>query len=118
MTNATRQRLLDAAMACRAIRRYAADLDREDDKANELVRDAVERRLAIIGEAPNRAAQLDPSLGDRLPDLRRVVAPRNRVVPAYDAVDAEIVWGIAQSRLPLLQARIERLLGDEPERLG
>jgi uncharacterized protein with HEPN domain len=80
-----------------------------------MVRDEVERRFGIMGEALNRAVDLDPELEDRIPELREIVGLRNRLIHGYDAVDDRIIWDIVQNELPLLQARIAELIGDESE---
>lgn len=113
MQNKTRQRLHDALVSCRAIARCTVGLDRAAYERDELVRDAVERRLGIIGEALNRAAVLEPGLADEIPELRSRVGLRNRVVHDYDDVNAEIVWAVVQYRLPPLAARLAELLGEE-----
>jgi len=64
MTNETRQLLLDALLSCRAIRGYTAEIDFAAYKRDDMVRDAVERRLGIIGEALNRATVLEPALAN------------------------------------------------------
>ena len=118
MTNETRQRLLDLLIldSCRAISQYTTGLDFAAYESDRMVRDAVERRLGIIGEALSRAADLKPALVDRIPELRQVVGLRNRVIHGYDAVDDEIVWDIVQNKLPRLQARVAELLGeDDPQ---
>jgi uncharacterized protein with HEPN domain len=48
MTNETHQRLPDALISCRAIGLYTAGLDFAAYERNDMVRDAVERRLGII----------------------------------------------------------------------
>lgn len=105
-----RQRLLDVLQSCQAIGQYTAGLDFAAYVREPMVQDAVERRLGIIGEALNRAVDLDPDLEDRVPELRQIVGLRNRVIHGYDAVDDEIVWDIVQNKLPRLQARVEELL--------
>ncbi|MDF3041830.1 MAG: hypothetical protein K0Q71_4536 [Thermomicrobiales bacterium] len=110
MTNETRRRLLDVLISCRAIGRYTAELDFAAYERDTMVRDAVERRLGIIGEALNRAADREPTLVDCLPELRQIVGLRHRVIHGYDAVDDEIVWDVVQHKLPLLQASVEALL--------
>ena len=116
MTNETRQRLLDVLVSCHAIDRYTAGLDFASYERDDMVRDAVERRLGIIGEALSRAAVLEPSLVDRVPDLRHIVGLRNRVIHGYDAVDDEIVWDIVQNKLPRLQTRVAELLKEAEAR--
>jgi uncharacterized protein with HEPN domain len=110
MTSETRQRLLDVSFSCRAIGRYTAGLDFAAYECTDIVRDAVERRLGIIGEALHRAAVLEPALIDQIPELRQIVGLRNRVIHGYDAVDDEIVWDIVQNKLPLLHVHVEDLL--------
>jgi uncharacterized protein with HEPN domain len=79
-------------------------------------RDAVERRLGIIGEALHRAEILEPALAKQLPELRQIVGLRNRVVHGYDAVDNVIIWDAVQTRLPSLTARLADLLAESEER--
>ena len=112
MTTETRQRLLDVLVSCRAIGQYTIGLDFAAYERDDMVRDAVERRLGIIGEALNRAAVLEPGLVDRVPELRQIVGLRNRVIHGYDAVDDEIVWDILQHKLSGLQSRVAELLGE------
>lgn len=115
MTNETHQRLLDlkVLVSCRAIGQYTARLDFAAYEREVMVRDAVERRLGIIGEALNRAAVLEPTLAELVPELRQIVGLRNRVIHGYDAVDDEIVWDIVQNKLPRLQARVAELLEED-----
>jgi uncharacterized protein with HEPN domain len=112
MTTETRRRLRDAARSCRAIARYTAGLDLDAYERDDMVRDAVERRLGIIGEALHRAAVLDPALAEQLPELRQIVGLRNRVIHGYADVNAEIIWNVVQHRLPSLQTRLADLLGE------
>ena len=116
MTNETRQRLLDVLVSCRAIRQYTAGLDFAAYEGDRMVRDAVERRLGIIGEALSRASVLEPALVDQLPELRQIVGLRNRVIHGYDAVDDEIVWDVVQNKLPGLQTRVAELLEEVESR--
>jgi uncharacterized protein with HEPN domain len=110
-----RQRLLDALQSCQTIGQYTTGLDFADYGRDPVVRDAVERRFDIIGEALNRAVDLDPELEDRIPELREIVGLRNRLIHGCDAVDDRIIWDIVQNDLPLLQARIAELIGEESE---
>jgi uncharacterized protein with HEPN domain len=110
-----RQRLLDVLLSCQAISQYTAGLDFAAYKRNPMVRDAVERRIGIIGEALNRAVELAPELEDRVPELREIVGLRNRVIHGYDVVDDRIIWDIVQNELPLLQAHIAKLIGEDSE---
>ena len=110
MTNPISKRLLDALLACRAIRQFTEDMDFSAYDANLLVQSAVERQFENIGEALGRAADADPTLVERFPDLRSIVGLRNRIIHGYDSVDQEILWDIVQSKMPALEVRITEFL--------
>jgi uncharacterized protein with HEPN domain len=113
MTTETRRRLRDALHSCRAIGRYTAGLDLAGYERDDMVRDAVERRLGIVGEALNRAVASEPALAEHLPELRQIVGLRNRVIHGYDDVNAELVWNLVQHRLPQLEARLADMVGND-----
>ena len=110
MTPEARQRLREVVEACGLVATYAAGLDFDAYARNRLVRDAVERRTAVVGEALNQAAALEPGLAGRFPELRQIVALRNRLIHAYFAIDNAIVWDVIQRRLPPLESRIAAML--------
>jgi uncharacterized protein with HEPN domain len=62
--------LWDIQAAAEAIGRFIVGLDAESHRRAELIRAAVERKLAIIGEPLCRLAKLDAELADRIPDFR------------------------------------------------
>jgi uncharacterized protein with HEPN domain len=71
------------------------------------VKDAVERRLIIIGEAVNKLMLLDPD--DPIEDGQKIRAFRNRLVHSYDATDDMTVWAILRNHLaPLRKLAAER----------
>lgn len=109
MTNETTRRLLDALDACATIRQYTAGMDADAFAEDPVLRDAVVYRLVVLGEALNRLAQSDPTVVEAVPELRRIVGLRNRVVHAYDNVDDEIVWDIVQTKLVVLRQQLDRL---------
>jgi uncharacterized protein with HEPN domain len=73
----------------------------------------VERWLILIGEALNQASAIDPELREQIPELRRIVGMRNRLVHAYDQTDPEIVWDVISNKAPTLRAALERMLPDD-----
>lgn len=105
-----RQRLLDVLQSCQSISEYTAGLNFADYLVDPMVRDAVERRIGIIGEALNRAVELDPALGDQISEFRQIIGLCNRVIHGYDGIDDEIIWDIVRNKLPLLQTRVEAIL--------
>jgi len=71
---------------------------------------AVERQLAIIGEVASKLKQADTAY--TLPDVKRMVDFRNRLIHSYDNIDNAIVWAILKNHIPKLKEDIEILLND------
>lgn len=115
MNDETKRRLLDALEACRAIQKFSAGTDYRSFVEDELLRAAIERKVEILGEALNRAEQSDPELADRLPELRRIIGMRNRIIHGYDAVDEEILWDAVEFKAPALSEQISAILGEAGE---
>ncbi len=106
----TKRRLLDALEACRAIQQFSTGIDYDAFLRDEMRQAALERKFEILGEALNRAEQSDSELADRLPELRRIIGLRNRIIHGYDAVDEEILWDAVQFKIPLLSEQLSVLL--------
>lgn len=69
---------------------------------------AVERNLEIIGEATSRILKKD--VGIHISNSRKLVDVRNRIMPGYDSVSDDIIWGIVIIHLPILKSETETLL--------
>ncbi len=69
---------------------------------------AVERNLEIIGEAVNRITKKDPAI--EIPDSRKIIDTRNRIIHGYDVVSADIIWSMVVRHLPMLKEVVEKLL--------
>ncbi len=69
---------------------------------------AVERNLEIIGEAANRIYKIDKDVA--LPNLREIIATRNRIVHGYDDISDKILWTIVIDYLPELEIEVKKLL--------
>lgn len=80
---------------------------------NKLLRRAVEREIEIIGEAVNRINKQKPDLV--ISNAKQIIATRNRVAHAYDAVNNSIIWGIVINHLPNLKIEVEELLSGKNE---
>ena len=86
-------------------------MSREAFDASDLLRDAVVRRLEIIGEAPpHLRGHFGHTPGD---PWREIVGMRNRLVHEYFQVDTDVVWEVAQHDLPKLIAQLEPLVPPE-----
>lgn len=80
-------------------------------EAHELVRNAVERQLAVIGEAVNHYRR-EPGATE-LVDARRIIELRNRLIHAYDSIQHPVIWAILRRNLPALRAEVTALLAAE-----
>jgi len=72
------------------------------------LRRAVEREIEIIGEAVKRINQENTEI--KIDNARQIIATRNQITHAYDAVNNAIIWGIVVNHLPKLKIEIENLL--------
>ena len=75
-----------------------------------LYQHAVERNLAVIGEAINRILKYDPDV--KITSARKIVDLRNFIVHSYDSLQPVIIWGILINHLPVLKQEINELLSD------
>jgi uncharacterized protein with HEPN domain len=110
MSNRSHKRVFDALQACLAIEQFTSGADFDGYLANAMLRSAVERQLEIIGEALNLALHDDPSLEENLPEVRQIIAMRNRIIHGYDTVDHMIVWDVVQFKITPLRQQLEHLL--------
>lgn len=69
---------------------------------------AIERNLEIIGEAINRILKVRPDI--QISDSRKIVDTRNRIIHGYDTVSDEVIWGILNKSLPVLENEVILLL--------
>jgi uncharacterized protein with HEPN domain len=74
----------------------------------------VERKFEIIGEALKLAHEADPSVLTIIPDLRRIVGTRNRIIHVYEAVDQLILWDAIQNDLAGLRSSLLAALDKDP----
>jgi len=103
--------LHDIAQAGTAICHFTAGKCREDYLTDELLRSAVERKFAVIGEALTRLRRDDPATLSQIRHSREIISFRNILIHGYDAVDDRIVWDIIASDLPDLLVDVQALLG-------
>jgi uncharacterized protein with HEPN domain len=88
---------------------YLAGLDYHHFLGAQLLIDAVNRNIEIIGEACNNLTRDFRSRNPQI-EWRRIIATRNVLIHGYAAVDLEIVWNITQTELPKLKAEIGKIL--------
>ena len=78
--------------------------------ANRMARDAVERRLAIIGEALNKANKINQAL--LISDKAKIIGLRHILVHDYDKAVPDRIWVLCHAPLDKLIIELENILGD------
>lgn len=110
------KQLQDALEAITAIEGFISSHSVEDFLNSDMLQAAVERKLGIIGEALKKAAEADDEIATVVPELRQIIATRNRIIHVYDNVDHLILWDVVQSQLPSLMMRSAiPTLADSPQ---
>ena len=104
------KRLVDAMEALQAIERFSGHVELDHYLNNEILQAAVERKFEILGEALNQASGIEPDLDTLIPDLRRIISTRNRIIHAYDAVDQMILWDTIKNDLGDLRESLARII--------
>jgi len=109
MSDEIKKYLVDISESIQVINEYIGPIKKfEDYKSNRQLKDAVERRLEIIGEATNRILKIDSSIN--IIKARRIVDMRNKVIHAYDSIDDITIWAVVINDLPTLLEEIKILL--------
>ena len=108
----TKTYLYEIKQACRLIAEFTADRTFDDYSTNPLLRSGVERQLEIIGEAINMLSRVDPDVAQRIPEHKKMISMRNRLIHGYSTVNDDIVWDAVQHDLRELMRHVEGLLGE------
>lgn len=72
------------------------------------VYDAVERRLAIIGEAVWKINKIDNSI--QISDKKKIIGLRHILTHDYDLISPEILWKVLKNNIPILKLEILNIL--------
>ncbi len=105
-----RKYLLDVREALGLVTTFAAGRSFAEYESDPMLRSAIERQLEIAGEALRQASLIEPALQLRMPDLRRIVAFRNRLAHGYASVAHEVTWGVVETHVPPLRKTVLALL--------
>lgn len=99
--------LIDILNACESIGRFIQSKTKDDFYNDEMVQEAVIRKIEIIGEASNR---ISDELKNKFPDLpwRKMRDMRNILIHMYD--ELEIIWDTAKKDIPRLKDQIETIM--------
>ncbi len=83
---------------------YDFDAYNNDDKTQY----AIERALAIVGEAMYQILKTTPEVS--ITNAQEIAKTRHILVHAYDKVDNLVVWDILANHLDLLESEVKALL--------
>lgn len=105
--------LSDILEAANYIAEFIAGIGFEEFGESELIRSAVVKKLATIGEA---AARISEDMKSRHPEVPwpQIISFRNILVHAYFGIDWDIVWRAAKDRCPILREQVAEILRAEP----
>ena len=108
MTEKSTKYLSDILMAIELIEEFIIDhkdftLYDQDRKTQS----AVERQLAIVGEALSQFKKLEPEI--KIENDKQIISFRNRLVHAYDSLDNSMIWVIISRNLTPLKIEIQKL---------
>jgi uncharacterized protein with HEPN domain len=84
-----------------------ADLD-----TNRQLNLSLVRLLEITGEAATRVSAQTQAHYSEI-EWADIIGMRNRLIHGYDTVDFDILWQIVTDDLPLLVAKLEKILSDK-----
>lgn len=91
--------LHDVLVSARDIKKFVADKSYEDYESDDLLKNAVERKFEIMGEALNRIKRDDPGFIKNIRNYRDIISFRNILIHGYNNIDDMIVWGIIREDL-------------------
>jgi uncharacterized protein with HEPN domain len=107
MTEKSKKYLSDILRAIVLIEDFTVDIS--DFKAYQedlKTQSAVERQLAIIGEALNQLKKEEPNL--EVENDKQIIGFRNRLIHSYDSIDNSIVWAILNRHIKKLKKEIQK----------
>ena len=109
MTDKGRKYLSDILMAIELIEDFTSEVkDFNLYDVDKKTQSAVERQLAIIGEAINHFRRTEP--GIQIENDKQIIAFRNRLIHAYDNLDNSIIWAILSRHIRPLKIEVQKLL--------
>lgn len=94
--------------ACSKIKEYVNKYHETGDKS-DLLSEAIERNLIVIGEAVRCLTDNLKNKNDQVP-WQSIIGFRHMLVHEYHHIDKEILWDIAEIKIPELTVWIEKIL--------
>ena len=108
--------LEDVRYSAAQIEIYIANSTEADYLAQTMLRDAIERRFEIVGEALRQLRAEAPETAARFPHLEAIIGFRNMIAHQYDDLRDAQVWKTARADVPRVRELATRLMQEERER--
>ena len=91
------------------------DLSSAELEKDRVLQLALERLVAIVGEAARRVS---PVTQQHHPDIPwpQIIGMRKRLVHGYDAINLKTMWDTIKNELPPLVVQLEAIVGRDPGR--
>ncbi len=105
--------LYDIAHAASLGLTFVKEKTYSDYTSDAMLRSAVERQPAILGEALTELAKIDSQTASRISECQRIIAFRNILIHGYAEIDDRIVWSVLQQYLPGLKSQADVLLTEQ-----
>ena len=104
--------LRDIAESCRKVIERTESVERAEFFTNDLLFDAVIRRLEIMGEAVKQIPQL---IRERRPDIQwsLIGAFRDKLIHHYFGLDEDVILEVVREKVPELLQAVEAILIEE-----
>jgi uncharacterized protein with HEPN domain len=103
--------IFDILQACKYIQQFTAGKNFDEYISDILLKSAVERQFAIIGEALSRVKKEEPGLLDQIRESEKIIAFRNVIVHGYSIISDQIVWDIISTKLDNLIEDCKKFIG-------
>ena len=117
MTEKSKKYLSDILIAINHIDEFTKDiLDFNQYILDHKTQSAVERKLAIIGEAMNKLRIIEPEI--EIENANEIIGLRNRIIHSYDNIDNSMVWAILSNYLEKVKKDIEEISGMNSENIS
>jgi uncharacterized protein with HEPN domain len=101
--------ILDEMLDCvHLIQRYTQDVSFEEFAAQQMLRDAVVLRIAILGEAASHLSEDEKARWPTIP-WRVITDMRNRLIHGYFAMRLDLIWQVVTGDLPLLERQLQSI---------
>lgn len=95
--------------AISVVLKYIRGKSLSDFESDQMLQDAVVRKIEIIGEGARRMSEEFVEAHRELP-LVAAISMRNRLIHEYEDMDLKIVWDTVSVDLPILGDEIRKIL--------